>query len=318
MNNILMILLVISACACQGGEGGPGRGKEAAPEGKTGTSIQALDTGKDPKRLNPVGPFMTSPAWLPDGSGIIAFGWKGMGLYAADTVSGRIEILGPALRSPLIWSKDRTCFCVREGIGPSLQGWARFDYDGVSGKIMPVAEGIEACRAAQGPGETERTLYDQGGLKVIQDERTSSLKILHEGKETLVEDHGAWGAAVSPVGSRIAYATGPLKDCTLHIYDPVEGKTTIGRGSYPSWFPDGTSIVYAVPETDIDLMGAVRVVRSELYRYDLGSSAPVRLTDTGGIIEMQPSVSPSGDRVAFCDWKGGGLFVMPAGKEAGS
>jgi hypothetical protein len=308
---VLLFLFLFVSWACQGGGKAPGAGKEAAPGGKAGVSLKALEAGGGWKRLNPVGPFMTSPSWLPDGSGIIAFGWKGMGLFAAGAGDGQIENLGSDLRPPLVWGEGKKSFCVRQG-----KGSAHFDFDGASGKIIAAGGRSEACRVKQGPGETESTLYDEGGLVVIQDQRTSSLKILREGKETLVEDHGAWGVAVSPGGGRIAYSTGPLKESTLQIYDPAKGRTTVGRGAYPSWFPGGKSIVYAAPEADVSPSGEARIARSELYIYNVETSKSVRLTDTRDIIEMQPSISPSGDKVAFSDWQGGGLFIIPAGKEA--
>jgi len=258
-------------------------------------------------RLNPVGPFLTSPSWLPDSSGILAFGWKGFGLYSINLSSGAIESLGADLRPPLIWKEDKKSFCAV--FGKQNPRWFRFDSDK---KKIEVIERNEPCVYEQGPLETENVIWKTTGAQVILDRRNQGLRIIMEGKNIQIEQHGAWGVTVAEDGHKISYSTGPLKQSRVHIFDFNEGKDKIKifEGAYPAWFPDGKKLVYCLPQTQTSISGTVQVQDSDLYLYDVVSSKTKQITKTAEIIEMQPSVSPSGDLIVVSDWRSGGLYMI--------
>jgi len=111
----------------------------------------------------------------------------------------------------------------------------------------------------------------------------------------------------------IAYCTGPLKDARILVYHPQKGKIEVGKGVQPAWFPGDPFLVYAVAETEA---AQGQVVRSDLFLYDVEQSLTFRLTRTADIVDMQPSLSPSGDRLVFADWKSGALLTAAVEREA--
>jgi len=83
----------------------------------------------------------------------------------------------------------------------------------------------------------------------------------------------------------------------FEITTPKDGPPT-GSIQRVSWFPDSQKIVY----DKIDY--ANRIERfSDLYTYELGAKKTVRLTK--GLRAREPSVSPSGEKIAFVKLEGG-------------
>ena len=49
------------------------------------------------------------------------------------------------------------------------------------------------------------------------------------------------------------------------------------------------------------------VVDSDLYALNMTNGAVIRLTESPGVCEMQPAVSPDGARIVYSDWKRGSV-----------
>lgn len=76
----------------------------------------------------------------------------------------------------------------------------------------------------------------------------------------------------------------------------IDGKRTIsvGKGENPSWLPDSTGIVFDIPISD-----GMRVVDGDLWYAATDGSERTNITNTPGIAESWPAVSPDGARIAF-------------------
>lgn len=101
-----------------------------------------------------------------------------------------------------------------------------------------------------------------------------------------------FGPQLSPDGSRVAYSG---TETGLYI-STVDGKQTlsVGKGEHPSWLPDSSGIVYDIPISD-----GARVIDGDLWFAASDGSERTNLTNTPGIAESWPAVSPDGSRIAF-------------------
>lgn len=68
----------------------------------------------------------------------------------------------------------------------------------------------------------------------------------------------------------------------------------LGPGTHPTWSPDGRWLLYE--RTDDD---GHQITDSDLMAHAVDSTTTLQLTDTPDAIEMHPSVSPDGTRLAF-------------------
>lgn len=116
---------------------------------------------------------------------------------------------------------------------------------------------------------------------------------------TNTSDVDEFTPAWSPDGTRIAYVSGAFTQ-TLMIMDADGGNpTTIATGAtYPTWNPAGTEIAYVRGRDGLPVNIVIRTLATGVEREVTG---PV---DFGNgvfidVDEMEPSWSPTGDRIAF-------------------
>ncbi len=76
----------------------------------------------------------------------------------------------------------------------------------------------------------------------------------------------------------------------------VDGKQTISveKGENPSWLPDSSGIVYDIPVSD-----GQTIIDGDLWYAAADGSERTNITNTPGIVESHPVVSPDGQRIAF-------------------
>jgi TolB protein len=124
-----------------------------------------------------------------------------------------------------------------------------------------------------------------GGIYVIDVRGSRPQKVADA---AAIEDPLSW----SPDGTRIAYADGAAGDTDIFAVDVASGGveplvTGSGGDSSPSWSPSGAEIVFS----------STRTGQSEVWAVDLATSKVNQITTDGG--NAYPSVSPSGDKVAW-------------------
>jgi hypothetical protein len=84
----------------------------------------------------------------------------------------------------------------------------------------------------------------------------------------------------------------------------VDGKRTIslGEGEHPAWLPDSSGVVYDIPVSD-----GSNIVDGDLWFASADGTERTNITNTPGIIESHPAVSPDGERIAFI--AGGAVYI---------
>ncbi len=112
-------------------------------------------------------------------------------------------------------------------------------------------------------------------------------KLISEG------DDRFYGGVVSPDGRYIAY-NGLHTGLYIASLDGSGRVVYLGEGHSPSWLPDGSGIVYNVSIDD-----GHQLLASDLYLASVDGSTISNLTQTPGQIEINPSVSPDGQWVAY-------------------
>ena len=68
----------------------------------------------------------------------------------------------------------------------------------------------------------------------------------------------------------------------------------LGEGSFGSWSPDGTKIIYTIEENN-----GHAIIGSDIYVINADGTGKKRLTNTPNNIEIEPRWSPDGTKVAF-------------------
>ena len=68
----------------------------------------------------------------------------------------------------------------------------------------------------------------------------------------------------------------------------------LGRGSFGSWSPDSTKIIYMIEEDD-----GHAITASDLYVINADGTGKKQLTDTPDELESDPRWTPDGTKVVF-------------------
>ena len=291
--SLILHLCLVAACGT-GGEDGAGRaGSFSLLDGSAAT-------------LNPSGPFLTTPAWVADGSALVTRGLHGKGLYILGT-SESVQPIDPSFGGFMEWTERGRSLCLHRGEDAEI-----LTFGGAPAAVESLTLAGSACSPGQDIYDTQRKIFESGGRSVLFDLWTGRLWVEGQGGVLEIEASAAWGPAVSPDGTKIAFSKGHLATATLLVVDTADGSRAAFPGAQPDWFPDGRKLVYATPGAD---GGGGAVTRSDLFVYDVEDGAASPLTATPGIVEMQPAVSPDGKTVVFSDWRSGRIMAIPSAKE---
>ena len=211
----LNLILLCFACfaalaACDAGDGNVTVGGAVFPHTNGAAASGSL---AGPTRLNPPQTFMTSPHWLPDGSGVIASGYMGIGLFLLKIGEPEPITIHSTYAGALEWTAAGKTLCLT---GPGSLG--AFEYDGAAGTLSASQSGDRLC-PLDSEKYLERVVFEDADTRVLHDGLYGGLRIEDAGVETTVEPAGTWAVAVSPDGSRIAYCLGPLTAPSLFIHD---------------------------------------------------------------------------------------------------
>jgi len=141
---------------------------------------------------------------------------------------------------------------------------------------------------------------------------------LSDGEEHEIVGSGAWAVATSPDSNWLCHHMGHLADSELFVTELLDGQSqprtrSLGPGAQAAWRPATAELIFARPTGfGRDQSGGAIVTRSELYVVDLSDRAgeAVALTATPGLAEMEPSISPDGQRLSFSDWQSGIVEVL--------
>lgn len=141
--------------------------------------------------------------------------------------------------------------------------------------------------------ERPRRVYERDGQIYWENEEGEAQRI--SGNQDRFAD-----PVLSPDETLVVYRG---RETGLYI-SSVDGKRTIslGEGEHPAWLPDSSGVVYDIPVSD-----GSNIVDGDLWFASVDGTERTNITNTPGIIESHPAVSPDGERIAFI--AGGAVYI---------
>lgn len=277
-----------------------------------------------------------NPVWSPDGSKV-AFCEEGYeGLYVMDASNGAVKKLSSDLGVGYMfqWSADSKDILVRDTRWVEETGrqarvhaaWAinvdgtkvrlteddvnmkpaawRYDAAGQK-KIVADAKVVDFTLAAVPQRALKARALNtdvavQSCYSFVEDcdnlyivDRAGNKRVLNEG--------ASFNGTLSPDGKKVAF--NDYLDQIYVINVNGTGKKLIGKGFRPQWV--GNSQLVYERTTD----NGHNYTSGELYINNIDGTAEKALTATNNLIEMFPSVSPDGTKVAFCSSTDGQIYI---------
>ena len=290
---------------------------------------QTLRVDGPPVRLVADGAEAVAPQWSPDGARLAFTRARNVGIWLVEADGSDLRSLtdDPGAGFGFAWSPDGRAIAARTA---RVDGLRRYHTVTVFDVATGSAEAVSEERASMAglprwAGSAHVALYADGALDVWavgpEAARTAppdpvALARLDAG--IMVADPASGTARrLDPLGGAQLLNVTPSPDGRRVAFEAVGGSlyvmnidgsglTDIGPGHRPTWSPDGQWVAFTVTEDDGHTFTAADLVAA---RAD--GSARVRLTSSPDRLEMNPSWSPRGGRIAFDDFADGALYVLP-------
>ena len=289
-----------------------------------GTEIAAAKpwsiAGEPTKLIGGQGQYCMQPVWSPDGSRIAFTTARYQELWVMNADGSEAKQISNdlAVGFGFKWSSDSKALISRVA---EFRG--KYRYNAV--KLFDLAEGQERLLTDYRtlmPGlphwaEADQKVYmfNRGKLEVFDSGRQASgLKKAAAARPVyfLKDDHVAIGnletkkyrvieatagkrclnATLSPDGSKVAFE---VMGGSLHVMNSDgSGLVDLGSGHRPQWSPDSRHLVYMITEDN-----GYEYLSSDLYIISIDGKEKTNITNTEGVLEMNPSWSPDGNKIVF-------------------
>lgn len=292
------LLWVVGPSGCSSSESGPSGPSGQVQRPQRPPPRLTMSPRTTWQRLNADGPWAVSPRFV-DNALVLLSGRVGRGLLLAQD-SGVLHVIDPVYQGPVEVQGRVICLpnhrATMDDV-PALPGGLRL-------------AGADSCPPTGFNPELGQVLHESAvGRWSLFPRRGELVFVPMGGAAVLVEDRVPFSIRVSPDGRRAAYAVGKLPSPTLILWDAEQGRRVLGVGVHPVFHPDGL-LIYSRPDGRLRLGNLTSVARAELRAHDLTTHESWNLTDTPDLAEMQPALSPDGNRLAFSDWRRGGAFLV--------
>jgi hypothetical protein len=269
------------------------------------------------------------PSWSPDGS-LIALtrpGYEGLWVIAPDG-SGLRQVSGePAAGFGFAWSEDSGALLTRIA---RFEGPLRLNavvvYDVETAEAQPLTEFRPHMSALPQWSGSRVLLPGPAGVEVLEAERPGvaarpapagpvfiagedglTALTLRDGaarSEAVLQGLRVINAVPSPDGRLVAFE---VLGGNLHVaHADGTGLVDLGPGHRPAWSPDSEWVAFMRTEDD-----GHHFTASDLYAARADGSETVALTATPDRLEMNPSWSPDGARLAFDEPSEGAVYLLP-------
>jgi len=225
------------------------------------------------------------PKWSPDGTKIIVTGHKKQGLYVIKLDSS--------------FSMQNLTDESGAGVNYSWSANGSVNYTVKNDDFQPVQKFIPLggqYKSAQ--SQIDTVLYIDPDLII-------KAKLSDGSEEWVVtECEGSfYNPLISPDKKKVAVNNG----AEIWVF-PIEGSNSyinLGIGIVSSWSPDSKYILAFIDESP----DGEYISNAEMFLLDVEFNKKLQLTESAEIIEMWPSFSPDGKKIAFSELKSGQIFI---------
>ncbi len=224
----------------------------------------------NPRPITDKKDFM-APRWSPDGLDILVTGPKYSGLYLVSPDGTDLRQLSakPGIGYNVQWSPDGTYLIIEE-----------------DGKVIKIDLTGEETALDEEYQLEQAPVYANNDNIYAADPESGEKIPLTSGEDSY------YAPDISPNQTKIAYnglTTG------IHVQDIETGETvSVGHGNHVQWMPDGSGIVFDRTQDD-----GQRILSGDIYYAATDGSGVYQITDTPGVIEQFPRVSPDGTRILY-------------------
>lgn len=295
----------------------------------TAEQFEVIDS---PIALSAPGEYYIGPRWSPSGDQVAVGGPNYTGLYLLDFPTGNTQQLSSDYSAGygIAWSHDGSQIASKISHFDNMRRshtLVRFNI--ADGKMTPISKprfrmsGIPVWSSSdsyiyltfaerfevfdvEAPGDPQQIPL----LHYIRDGRFQS-RVLQQ-RSTSIEttqfsdqDH-IYSYALSPDESHVVYSTAGQNLWVAKVNG--ENRRSLGRGSAPSWAPNGEWITFMLTYDD-----GYSITSSDIYVTDVRGDQRIKVTETMDLHEMNPHWSPDGEWIVYDTDQLGQLFVQQVG-----
>ncbi len=299
----------------------------------TNAMAKQIEAKDSPLALSKPGEYYMNPKWSPLGDQVAAGGPSYTGLYLLDFPTGNVQQVSNDYSAGygFAWSHDGSRIASKiSHFNNMRRSHTLVSFDLANGSMASLS--IPRTRMSGTPIWTsdDSHIYltfteNFESFNVNESNLELSAPLLHyiregrfqnrirqDGSARMVEstqfsdqDH-IYSYAISPDESNVVYSTAGQNLWLANVNG--EDRISLGRGSAPSWSPDGQWITFMLTFDD-----GHSITASDIYVINISGDSRTNLTETPDFHEMNPQWSPDGAWIVYDTDQLGQLFVQQVG-----
>lgn len=291
--------------------------------------------GESVKLIGGNGTIFMHPLWSPDGSQVAFTETRYRGIWVMNADGSGVKQITdePAAGFGFEWSSDSKTIVSRVA---KYEGRYRynviklFDLETNKSRLLSDYRTFMPGLPHWADADEKVYMFNRGKLEIFDsDKKSNSLQKPLASKQIcfLKDDHIAIGnittknyrvlepikgqqyinLVVSPDGSKVAFEV--LGGNLFVMNMEGTGLVDLARGHRPQWAPDNQHLVFMMTIDD-----GYSYLYSDIYAIKIDGTDRVRLTPTDDKLEMNPSWSPDGKKIAFDVMDEGAIYVIEVAK----
>ena len=291
-----------------------------------------IESKGEPVALSKPGEYYMGPKWSPLGDQVAVGGPNYTGLYLLDFPTGNVQQLSSDYSAGygIAWSHDGARIASKiSHFNKMHRSHTLVSFNVADGSMEPLASPRSRMGGIPVWTDDDAHIYLTFAEKFesfnTSDQnlafRTPLLHYIKEGRfqnriagqtspaiETTQfsgQDH-VYSYAISPDGSHVVYSTAGQNLWLAKVNG--DNLLSLGRGSAPSWSPDGEWITFMLTFDD-----GHSITASDIYTINIDGNSRTNVSNTSDLHEMNPQWSPDGAWIVYETDGRGQVFVQQMG-----